>query len=62
MRSHPYPPASHRGVEAEGVEVFQAEVRQTPQPLQGGAFRVDTEQVLHDFRTAFATLAIWPRS
>ncbi len=34
-------------------QVFQAQVRQTPAPLQGGAFRVDVEQQLEQFQRLF---------
>lgn len=33
--------------------VFQAEVRRTPVPLPGGAFRFDVEDALEEFRRAF---------
>jgi hypothetical protein len=37
----------------KNANVFQAEVRQTPCPLQGGAFRVDQAQNLEEFQSIF---------
>jgi hypothetical protein len=43
-----------RQIYYEDKHVFQAEIRKTPVPLQGGAFRVDVEEASDRFRRTFA--------
>lgn len=46
-------PAGLGSTRPEGKNIFQAEVRQTPWPMQGGAFHVDVENQLAEFQNFF---------
>jgi len=55
-------PAGLGPTRPEGKNIFQAEVRETPWPLQGGAFRTDSESHLEKFQKLFELQTTFSRS